>query len=156
MTSSDAESQDAQHQAVRQLFERIPFNEYLGIELDEVTRERVVMHLPMKHELIGNFFHGILHGGVIASLLDVVGGAMAMIGAFEKHQHLSREERALRLSRLGTIDLRVDYLRPGRGERFSANATLLRSGNKVAVVRSELVNEHGVLIAVGTGTYLCG
>jgi uncharacterized protein (TIGR00369 family) len=147
---------EEQQQAVRQLFERIPFNEYLGIELDEVSRERVVMHLPMKHELVGNFFHGILHGGVIASLLDVVGGAMAMIGAFEKHQHLTTEERALRLSRLGTIDLRIDYLRPGRGKRFSASGTLLRSGNKVAVVRSELHNEEGVLVAVGTGTYLCG
>ncbi|HCH75978.1 MAG TPA: thioesterase family protein, partial [Pseudomonas sp.] len=30
------------------------------------------------------------------------------------------------------------------------------SGNKVAVVRSELHNELGTLIAVGTGTYLCG
>ncbi|WP_313088678.1 thioesterase family protein [Pseudomonas sp.] len=156
MTPPPIDTVADQQQAVRQLFERIPFNEYLGIELDEVSHQRVVMHLPMKHELVGNFFHGILHGGVIASLLDVVGGAMAMIGAFEKHQHLSAEERALRLSRLGTIDLRIDYLRPGRGKRFSASATLLRSGNKVAVVRSELHNEEGVLVAVGTGTYLCG
>lgn len=150
------DSTDEQQQAVRQLFERIPFNEYLGIELDEVSLQRVVMHLPMKQELVGNFYFGILHGGVIASLLDVVGGAMAMIGAFEKNQHLTTEERAQRLSRLGTIDLRVDYLRPGRGKRFSASATLLRSGNKVAVVRSELHNEEETLIAVGTGTYLCG
>lgn len=147
---------EEQQHAVRELFKRIPFNEYLGIELEEVSCERVMMHLPMKPELIGNFFHGILHGGVIASLLDVVGGAMAMIGAFEKHRHLTTEERASRLSRLGTIDLRIDYLRPGRGKRFSASGTLLRSGNKVAVVRSELHNEDGVLVAVGTGTYLCG
>lgn len=156
MTSQNIESLAEQQQAVRQLFERIPFNQVLGIELDEVSQERVVMHLPMKHELIGNFFHGILHGGVIASLLDVAGGAVAMVGAFGKHCHLTEEERALRLSRLGTIDLRIDYLRPGRGRRFSATATLLRSGNKVAVVRSELHNEEGVLVAVGTGTYLCG
>ncbi|MFG3451774.1 thioesterase family protein [Stutzerimonas stutzeri] len=156
MPTNESDSVKVHQQAVRQLFERIPFNEYLGIELDEVSRERVVMHLPMKPELVGNFFHGILHGGVIASLLDVVGGAMAMIGVLEKHQHLTTEERALRLSRLGTIDLRIDYLRPGRGTRFSASATLLRSGNKVAVVRSELHNEEQVLVAVGTGTYLCG
>lgn len=147
---------EAQQHAVRQMFERIPFNQYLGIEIDEVSYERIVMHLPMKQELVGNFVHGILHGGVIASLLDVAGGAMAMIGAFEKHQHLSAEDRAIQLSRLGTIDLRIDYLRPGKGERFTASATLLRSGNKVAVVRSELHNEDGVLVAAGTGTYLCG
>jgi len=145
-----------QAQAVRQMFERIPFNQALGIELDEVSTSQVVMHLPMKPELVGNFVHGILHGGVIASLLDVAGGAMAMLGAFDKHRHLTTQEHAARLSRLGTIDLRIDYLRPGRGTRFSASAMLLRSGNKVAVVRSELHNELGTLIAVGTGTYLCG
>ncbi len=101
-----------QAQAVRQMFERIPFNQALGIELDEISTSRVVMHLPMKPELVGNFVHGILHGGVIASLLDVAGGAMAMLGAFDKHRHLTMQERAARLSRLGTIDLRIDYLRP--------------------------------------------
>ncbi len=142
--------------AVASFFERIPFNRLLGIELDELSTERVTMHLPMKPELIGNFVQGILHGGVISTLLDVCGGAMALIGAFDKHQHLSSQERMTRLSKLGTIDLRVDYLRPGRGQRFTANAVLLRSGNKVAVVRSELHSEDGTLVAVGTGTYLTG
>ena len=143
-------------QAVASFFQRIPFNQVLGIELDELSHERVTMHLPMKPELIGNFVHGILHGGVISSLLDVCGGAMALIGAFANHQHLPAAERMSKLSKLGTIDLRIDYLRPGRGTRFTASATLLRSGNKVAVVRSELHNESDTLIAVGTGTYLCG
>lgn len=145
-----------QAQAVREMFERIPFNQALGIELDEISTSRVVMHLSMKPELVGNFVHGILHGGVIASLLDVAGGATAMLGVFDRHRHLTEHERATRLARLGTIDLRIDYLRPGRGKRFSASAVPLRAGNKVAVVRSELHNEEGVLIAVGTGTYLCG
>ncbi|BAN51195.1 thioesterase family protein [Metapseudomonas resinovorans] len=143
-------------QAVASFFERIPFNRVLGIQLGEMSTEQVVMHLPMKDELVGNFVHGILHGGVISSLLDVVGGAMALIGAFERHQHLSTSERMTRLSKLGTIDLRIDYLRPGRGQHFTATAVLLRSGNKVAVVRSELHADDGTLVAVGTGTYLCG
>ncbi len=145
-----------QAQAVREMFERIPFNQALGIELDEISTSRVVMHLSMKPELVGNFVHGILHGGVIASLLDVAGGATAMLGVFDRHRHLTEHECATRLARLGTIDLRIDYLRPGRGKRFSASAVPLRAGNKVAVVRSELHNEEGVLVAVGTGTYLCG
>ncbi|WP_137886427.1 thioesterase family protein [Pseudomonas sp. 2FE] len=143
-------------QAVSSFFQRIPFNQVLGIQLGELSPERVVMSLPMKPELIGNFVHGILHGGVIASLLDVAGGAMALIGAFERHQHLPSAERMARLSKLGTIDLRIDYLRPGRGQHFTAQAVLLRSGNKVAVVRSELHADDGTLVAVGTGTYLCG
>ena len=143
-------------QAVRAFFTRIPFNQFLDIEIDELSLERVTMHLPMKPELIGNYVQGILHGGVIATLLDVTGGAMALIGAMDRHQHLSTHERMSKLAKLGTIDLRIDYLRPGRGQRFTACASLLRSGNKVAVVRSELFNEEGLLVAVGTGTYLCG
>ncbi|MWV14530.1 thioesterase family protein [Pseudomonas sp. L-22-4S-12] len=142
--------------AVSSFFQRIPFNQVLGIQLDELAVDKVVMSLPMKPELIGNFVHGILHGGVISSLLDVAGGAMALIGAFERHQHLPTSERMARLSKLGTIDLRVDYLRPGRGQSFTATAVLLRSGNKVAVVRTELHSDDGSLVAVGTGTYLCG
>jgi len=89
----------AEHaQAVRQMFERIPFNLVLGIELDEISAERVIMHLSMKDELVGNFVHGILHGGVIASLLDVAGGAMAMVGAMDKHRHLHAPERAAQLA----------------------------------------------------------
>ena len=55
-----------------------------------------------------------------------------------------------------TIDLRVDYLRPGRGERFTATSTLLRAGNKVAVARVELHNEAQVYIASATATYMVG
>ena len=85
-----------------------------------------------------------------------MGGAMALIGAFANHQHLPAAERMSKLSKLGTIDLRIDYLRPGRGQRFTATAMPLRAGNKVAVIRMELHNDEGVLVAVGTGTYLCG
>ncbi|MCG4452638.1 thioesterase family protein [Pseudomonas sp. MMS21-TM103] len=156
MTTPALELSPELQQAVSGFFQRIPFNQMLGIQLGELSPQRVTMHLPMQGALIGNFVHGILHGGVIASLLDVAGGAMALIGAFDKHQHLSNQERMMRLSKLGTIDLRIDYLRPGRGQHFTASAMLLRSGNKVAVVRSELHSDDGTLIAVGTGTYLCG
>lgn len=142
--------------AIGQFFARIPFNQQLGIEIQSLGRQRAVMRLPMRPELVGNFVQGILHGGVIASLLDVTGGAMALIGACERLAELPVNERMARLARLGTIDLRIDYLRPGRGSAFVASAVPLREGNKVAVVRSELQNEDGVLLAVGTGTYLCG
>ncbi|CAE6950442.1 MULTISPECIES: thioesterase family protein [Pseudomonas] len=156
MNQQPFELTDELKQAVSSFFQRIPFNNVIGIEIDQLSPELVLMSFAMKDELIGNFIQGILHGGVISSVLDVAGGAMALIGAFERHQHLSGSERMARLSKLGTIDLRVDFLRPGRGKRFTASAVLLRSGNKVAVVRSELHNDDGELIAVGTGTYLCG
>lgn len=156
MQHTPLEITDELRAAISGYFDRVPFNQLLGLKLEELSAEKVSMLMPMKNELIGNYIHSILHGGAIATVLDVVGGAMAMIGALARHQHLPLAERMKTLSKLGTIDLRVDYLRPGRGEGFKATAVLLRSGNKVAVVRSELHAQDGTLIAVGTGTYLCG
>jgi len=110
----------------------------------------------MRPDLVGHFAYNRLHGGVISAGLDAMGGLAVMAAIGAKHMDEAPMDRLHRFAKLGTIDLRIDYLRPGRGQRFSATATLLRSGNKVAVVRSELHNEAGVLIAVGTGTYLCG
>lgn len=59
-----------------------------------------------------------------------------------------------RSNRISTIDLRVDFLRPGLGSRFIVTANTLRRGNKVVVVRIELHNDPNDLIAVGTGSYL--
>jgi len=60
------------------------------------------------------------------------------------------------IARIGTIDMRVDYLRPGRGARFYSSGTVMRTGRKVAVTRMELKNSDDVLIAVGTGAYIVG
>ena len=156
MTDTTAQLEPHVKQAIAGFIEQIPFNKLLGIELLSISEEAVEMRLPMRPELVGNFLHGILHGGVTATILDVAGGLMALVGATLKSQHLSNSERMARLSKLGTIDLRVDYLRPGRGTAFIARATPLRSGNKVAVIRCELHALEGDLIAEGTGTYLCG
>jgi uncharacterized protein (TIGR00369 family) len=110
----------------------------------------------MRDELVGNWLQGILHGGVIASALDVAGGTAALVGAYARKSDLPKEERIKSLSKLGTIDMRVDYLRPGKGKEFFASASILCIGSKVAVTRMEFKNESDELIAVGTGTYMCG
>jgi uncharacterized protein (TIGR00369 family) len=66
---------------------------------------------------------------------------------------LPLEDQVRRFNTLGTIDLRIDYLRPGRGQWFAATGYILRIGNKVAVTRMELHNDDNKLIAVGTGAY---
>ncbi len=141
---------------LKQFFSFIPFNKQLGLEMVYVGADRVDIKLPMKPDLIGNFMHNNLHGGVISSTLDVAGGLMAVIGAFRRTNDMPMEERAALLSKIGTIDLRIDYLRPGKGEWFLASGRLLRTGRKVAVTRMSFHNDQNELQAVGTGTYLCG
>ena len=89
-------------------------------------------------------------------MLDVTGGMVAWTGIMKKMEGNSFEEIAERFAKIGTIDLRVDYLRPGLGEYFVATGSTLRTGNKLSVTRMELHNDEGLLIAVGTGSYVVG
>lgn len=134
----------------------LPFNKLLGLKVVELDMDNVCMEIEMRDELVGNFVRGILHGGVISSMIDVVGGLTASVGLLKQIASESIEDISQRFARMGTIDLRVDYLRPGYGERFLCRGHILRTGNKVAVTRMEVKNEKDVLIAVGTGTYLVG
>jgi uncharacterized protein (TIGR00369 family) len=139
-----------------QMHESLAFNRLLGLKISYLRPDSAECYFPMKDEFIGNPVQGILHGGVISAVLDATGGINASISALERMKDLSTLEIGNRLSRMGTIDLRVDYLRPGKGAQFRATSTVMRTGRKVAVTRMELKNEKDVLIAVGTGAYLIG
>ncbi len=132
---------------------QIPFNRVVGLQLGDLGPTETTITFEMRDELVGNFARGSLHGGVISAALDVVGGMAAITAAVAGGDVSTLAER---FGKLGTIDLRVDYLRPGVGEKFTATGYTLRAGNKVAVTRMELHNDEGDLIAVGTGTYLIG
>lgn len=144
------------HEFVTNFLAQVPFCKILGCELITLTPDHVQLKMPMKDELVGNYLHGILHGGAISSLIDMTGGILAMVATLTKKQSANTQEALAGLAKSGTIDLRVDYLSPGKGEAFICSANLLRSGNKVSVARIDLHNENNELIAVGTGSYLCG
>jgi uncharacterized protein (TIGR00369 family) len=107
----------------------------------------------MRPELVGNPTRQILHGGVISATLDVVGGlAIALALAVGK----SEDAVAPPFPNIGTIDLRIDYLRPGRGQYFVATGRVVRLGGRVAVIHSDLVNDSGEQIATGAAAYMVG
>lgn len=140
--------------SIRESFvERMPFNRILGIEVLSLHHDRPELRFNMRPELVGNYTRNILHGGVISSVLDVTGGLVAFLGVQKKLQGKPVAEVLERFARIGTIDLRIDYLLPGTGEWFLARGFPLRTGNKVAVTRMELFNDQDALIAVGTAAY---
>ena len=136
--------------------EKIPFNKLIGMKIETLDLDKIGIRFEMRPELVGNFTRGNLHGGVISSVLDVTGGMVAWTGIMKKMEGQSFDEISERFNKIGTIDIRIDYLRPGLGEYFIANGSTLRTGNKVSVSRMELHNDKGILIAVGTGTYVVG
>jgi uncharacterized protein (TIGR00369 family) len=136
--------------------ENMPFNKYLGLKIDSISPEGVVVRIDMCDHLIGNFDKHILHGGVISAILDFTGGVIAQIHVLNEMREASLEKLIKRFTSMGTIDMRIDYIRPGKGKHFFATGHILRLGHRVAVTRTEFANEEAILIAVGTSTYIVG
>jgi len=134
----------------------MPFNKLLGLKITRFNAQSSEVRFKWHDKLIGNPMQKILHGGVTASALDLAGGTVAAANIIEQLSDVTPETIQQGLSKIGTIDLRTDFLRPGRGEEFIVTAHIIRSGRKVAVARMEMHNELGEHIAFGTGTYMVG
>jgi uncharacterized protein (TIGR00369 family) len=141
--------------ALRELFEeRIAFNRVIGLRVDAIAAEGVDGHLEMRPELIGHYAHQRLHGGVISAALDAMAGLAIMAAIGARHMDEKPIERMHRFGRLGTIDLRIDYLRPAIGERFTLRGEVLRVGSRVATTRMAFCDPGGELLATGAAAYI--
>jgi acyl-coenzyme A thioesterase PaaI-like protein len=138
-----------------QMFEeRIAFNAVLGLRIDSLAGDAVRGHLAMRPELIGHFTHHRLHGGVISAALDAMGGLAVMAAIGARHLDDPPAERLRRFGKLGTIDLRVDYLRPATGGLFKLEAEVLRLGSRVASTRMGFHDVAGKLLATASAAYI--
>ncbi|MCA9587741.1 MAG: hotdog fold thioesterase [Myxococcales bacterium] len=125
---------------LRQIMEElIPFNRFLGVRVTEARDGFARLEIPFRPELVGDPLRPALHGGVLSALADTAGGMAVWMGIADP------------AGRVSTIDLRVDYLRPGRLEVLVAEATVVRLGNRVGVADVRLFHPDAPNDAVATG-----
>lgn len=102
----------------------------LGMTLDEITEDGLVVCLPYSDKIIGNPDTGVIHGGAITSLMDQACGlavAQAMAPDFDITP---------------TIDLRIDYMRPAEpGKNVYAYVTAYRKTRSVVFTRGVAYQE---------------
>jgi uncharacterized protein (TIGR00369 family) len=134
--------------------QRVVFNRVLGLKITSVKPERVAARIDMRNELVGHYAYNRIHGGVISAGLDAMGGLAVMAALGARHMDEPVANRLARFSRVGTIDLRVDYLRPGIGEHFLLQAEVMRIGSRVASTRMEFHGADGTLLSTGTAAYI--
>lgn len=140
--------------ALLDLFQRrITFNQTLGLQIQSVQPGDVRATFDMRPELVGHYAHGRLHGGVISATLDHMGGLAVIVGIAARHPHDTVQQVMARFTKVGTIDLRVDYLRQGLGRQFTVTAEVMRLGGRIGSTQMRLVNEQGTLIATGAAAY---
>jgi len=127
-------------EALRELVEKwIPFNAFLGMRVAELRNGYACIELPFRDDFIGDPLRRALHGGVLSTLADTAGGIAVW-------SQLSNGN-----SRVSTIDLRVDYLRPGKPEVIAVEANVVRQGNRVGVSDMRLFHPSSPTETVATG-----
>jgi uncharacterized protein (TIGR00369 family) len=152
---TDIQFEDEFIEGVKKIFEEmIVFNRMLGLKISQVAPTQVKARIDMRNELVGHYAYNRIHGGVISAGLDAMGGLAVMAAIGARHMDESPQQRLQRFAKLGTIDLRIDYLRPGIGEWFELRAEVMRLGSRVASTRMEFLGADGKLLSTGSAAYI--
>ncbi|MEL7129280.1 MAG: PaaI family thioesterase [Pseudomonadota bacterium] len=120
----------------------VPWAKELGFHLTELERGRAVGRLPWSEHLVGDPRSGIVHGGVITSLLDNLCGA-ATVSALDTFMSTA------------TLDLRIDYMRPAdKGRDIIGEAECYHVTRTVAFTRAWAFHDNrNKVIATAAGAF---
>lgn len=123
---------------IQALNEDSPFHRLLGLTVTQVRPGEVEVLMPYSDRLLANTTSPYVHGGAIATLIDVAGN-FAIIAAIGRD--------------VPTIDLRVDYLRPVRIGALRAVGRAVKVGRRLGVADVEVFDESEQMVAIGRGLF---
>lgn len=143
MNKTEAKSSSSKRLlSVKDFFNKLPFSNFLQLNLDEMGEGMAKMSLPYNIKFVGDPRTGVIHGGVVTTLLDSCCGAAVMGYGQPKVP-------------TATIDLRIDYMRPASpGETLVATAKCYRVTSSVVFVKA--IAQDGVKetpVATATGAF---
>ncbi len=122
--------------------ELIPIHKFLGVELLEIRHGYAKVKVPFREEVIGDFMRRRWHGGIIATIMDSVGGIAG--GTYATSPK----------NKMATIDIRIDYLKPAEASAIIVEGEIVRLGKTILVTRMKAYQENSdELISEGKGVY---
>jgi uncharacterized protein (TIGR00369 family) len=121
----------------------VPHNGALGLRAVDCAPGVATLRLPYDARLVGNPDTGVLHGGVVTTLMDASAGMAVFM-------------KLMKPTRIATLDLRIDYLRPATpGKDVFARCECYKVTRQVAFVRGVAFNDDpGDPIASAAGTFM--
>lgn len=124
---------------------RSPMGRHIGMIYLGHGDRRICTGIAWDESLVGNAETGVLHGGVVTTLIDETAGAASVLATGHKVS-------------VATVDLRVDYMRPAEPRRhLYCMAHVYRLTKRVAFIKAEAFHEEPQQpVAVGTGTFMIG
>lgn len=116
-----------------------PFHRWLGLKIVQQNNDHLELEMPWREELVSNPVIGAVHGGILASLIDLT-GLYAIIAA----GGIAR----------ATVDLRVDYHRAATNGPLRAIGQVVKLGKTISTADTRIIDDDDRLVASGRGTYL--
>ncbi|MBY8991093.1 MAG: PaaI family thioesterase [Candidatus Lokiarchaeota archaeon] len=122
----------------KHLYSRIPFYTTLGLELLEIGNGRASFEININQHLTQN---GMVHGGVIASLIDSSCACAAFSLIFPEGY-------------VTTINLQVEFLKPVSNGKLLGKAKCIKAGKNIFFCKAKVWNENNNLISTGSSQLL--
>ena len=124
----------------RAIFDAFPYHQYLGVEILEASPGHARIAIPTGPKVDGGVA-GSVHGGILASLVDIV-MLEAVIPTLGEGDQPG-----------GTIDLGITYLRPATGSRITLEADVVRRGREIVSTEVSIRDDQDRLCARGRVLY---
>ena len=136
-----AERQAERDAVLAALAQAVPYNRLLGVRFDRLGDE-LTGRLPFREGLVGNPFLPALHGGVTGSFLEITALMQLawdqVLGLMEAGGEAAERIAAGSFPPYPkTIDITIDYLRPGLSRETFARAKVQKTGRRVANLHVE-------------------
>ncbi len=122
---------------------KIPMAKFIGVKVLEINEGYVRLSFPYREEFIGDPRSKRLHGGYTATAIDLAGGVAAMT-------YMTSPE-----DDVATIDMRIDYIRPGKAKELIAEGEVLSKRRRTVVTEMTIyhTDEKDKIIALGRGVF---
>ncbi len=122
-------AQDSDFEAsVRLTFGKQPFMQMIGAEITGIAEGAVEIGMPLRNDLLQH--HGYLHGAVVAAIVDTACGCSALTLMPPGSTVL-------------TVEYKINFIAPARGDRIRARGRVLKPGRRLTVCSGEAVAVEG-------------
>lgn len=124
---------------LKKMFERAKgtFWEYLGCELHSLQPNKVIVSLELKQHHSNPL--GIVHGGVLSTMLDNAMGIAAMLAKPQE--------------KMVTSNLNVHFVSPLKSGKIYATGEVIHQSLRSITVTGSVTDEQGQLATYGTGSF---
>jgi len=133
MPQSYLKNLQMQQQTVNPLFN------FLGVTIDIISREKVVLRLPFQNNFIQGA--GVIAGGMMATLADE---AMAHVVL----ANLNAGEST------ATIEMNIRYLKATARGEIIAEGVLIKKGKRVVTVKADILDDKRQLLAQAGASFM--